>query len=211
MVRRKMKVVRCRKVDGEFRVSKTALSDVLEILASGGLVVYPTETVYGLGADPYDEDAIKRVFRIKRRPASMPISMAVPTQEALWFYGVFDEHARAFCERRMPGPVTVIMRATSLAPPSLISKGRMLGLRVPDHPVAAQLLRAYSPLTATSANLHGHSPPVSCSEAMDQLGKDVDIYIDSGPCKYGLESTVVDFSGGETIIIRRGALSEQAL
>ena len=206
-----MQVMKCRKVGGEFRLGRAALTDVNQVITSGGLVVYPTETVYGLGADPFDEDAVRRVFKVKRRPTSMPISMAVPTPEALWFYGVFDQHSRRFCERHMPGPITVLLKATSLAPPSLLSKGRLLGLRVPDHPVATQLLKAYSPLTATSANRHGRQPPTSCTEAMDQLGKDIDIYIDSGPCRYGQESTVVDLSGGETIIIRRGALSEQAL
>jgi len=206
-----MKVMKCRKVGGKFRLGKVALTEAHEVIASGGLVVYPTETVYGLGADPFDEDAVKRVFKVKRRPASMPISMAVPTPEALWFYGVFDKHSRDFCEKHMPGPITILLRATSLAPPSLLSKGRLLGLRVPDHPVAAQLLRAYAPLTATSANRHGRRPPTTCAEAVNQLGNDVDIYIDSGPCRYGQESTVVDLSGGETSIIRRGALSEQAL
>lgn len=206
-----MQVMKCRKVGGDFRLGRAALAEVLGVIASGGLVVYPTETVYGLGADPFDEGAVKRVFKVKRRPASMPISMAVPTPEALWFYGVFDERSRDFCEKHMPGPVTVLLSATSLAPPSLLSKSRLLGLRVPDHPVAVQLLKAYSPLTATSANRHGRQPPTTCAEAMDQLGKDVDIYIESGPCRYGQESTVVDLSGGETSIIRRGALSEQAL
>jgi L-threonylcarbamoyladenylate synthase len=206
-----MKVIRCRRIGGKMRLSKAALAEVHEVVSSGGLVVYPTETVYGLGADPFDVAAVKRVFKVKRRPASMPISMAVPTPEALWFYGVFDEHVKEFCEKHMPGPITILLRATSLAPPSLLSKGRLLGLRVPDHPVAVQLLRMYSPLTATSANRHGHRPPTTCAEAVNQLGKDVDIYIDSGPCRYGQESTVVDLSGRETSIIRRGALSEQAL
>jgi len=205
-----MQIIRCRKIGGELRLGRAALLDVHDVIASGRLVVYPTETVYGLGADPFDEDAVKRVFKVKRRPASMPISMAVPTPDALWFYGVLDERSRDFCEKHMPGPITVLLRATSLAPPPLLSKGRLLGLRVPDHPVATQLLRACSPLTATSANRHGRKPPSTCAEAMDQLGNDIDIYIDSGPCRYGQESTVVDLSGGETSIIRRGALSEQA-
>lgn len=206
-----MQVIKCRKIGGEFRLGKAVLTKTCEVIASGGLVVYPTETVYGLGADPFDEDAVKRVFKVKRRPSSGPISMAVPTPEALWFYGVSEEHSREFCEKHMPGPITVLLRATSLAPPSLLSKGRLLGLRVPNHPVATQLLKMYSPLTATSANRHGRPPPTTCGDAVDQLGNDVDIYIDSGSCRYGQESTVVDLSGGETTIIRRGAMSKQAL
>ncbi len=206
-----MRIITCRRVGGEVRLAKRALSDLHDVLASDGLVVYPTETVYGIGADPFSEEAVKRVFKAKRRKMDMPISMAVPSLEALWFYGVIDEVSKQFCEKHMPGPVTVILRATSLAPPSLVSKGRLIGLRVPDHPVAIQVLRTYAPLTATSANRHGRPPPTSCDEAIRQLGQDIDIYVDAGPCRHGRGSTVVDLSSGQTRIIRRGALSEEAL
>lgn len=206
-----MRIIKCRKVGGEPRLGRKALSDVHDVLASDGLIAYPTETVYGIGADPFSEEAVRRVFRAKRRKTDVPISMAVPSVEALWFYGVIDERSKRFCEKHMPGPVTVLLRATSLAPPSLISKGRIVGLRVPDHPVAIQVLRAFAPLTATSANRHGQPPSTSCDEAVRQLGEDIDVYIDAGPCAIGSESTVVDISEGQTRVIRRGALSEEDL
>ena len=204
-----MRVYKCRKVGGKFSLSKKVVTEVLDVVADGGLVVYPTETVYGLAADPFNEDAVKRVFKVKRRPKSMPISMAVPSYAAIWFYALLDEHSIKFCEKHMPGPVTVILRANSRAPTNLVSKDRLIGFRVPEHTVAAQLLRVISPLTATSANRHGRPPPVTCDEAIEQLGGDVDIYLDAGPCKYRQESTVVDLSDGETRIIRPGALSQE--
>jgi len=201
-----MRVIKCRKVGGEFRLGKTATEDVCKVVSEGGLVIYPTETVYGLGADPFQEDAVKRIFAVKHRPRSMPISMAIPSHEAIWLYAVLDKKSKRFCEKHMPGPITVLLMANSLAPPRLVSKEGRIGFRVPDNQVALDLLSECSPLTATSANRHGGKNPITCDDAVEQLGGDVDLCIDAGPCRYGEESTVVEFEDGKPRIIRQGSL-----
>jgi len=206
-----MRVIKCRKIGDERRLSMAAREEVCRVISDGGLVVYPTETVYGIGADPFQEEAVKKVFAAKRRPKSMPISIAVPSHEAIWFYSVFDEQSKRFCSSHLPGPVTVLLRANSLAPPGLVSKDGIIGFRVPDHPVALDLLSVCSPLTATSANRHYHQPPATCDEAIEQLGEDVDVYIDAGSCRYGRESTVVELKDGKTRVIRQGAISAEDL
>lgn len=204
-------VFRCKKIGGVFELSRVHVDATREVLAAGGLVVYPTETVYGLGADAFNEAAVGKVFRVKRRESQMRVSMAVMSIGSLSRYGLFDASAREFCMKHMPGPVTVLLKATPSAPHSLISAEDLIGLRIPDHPVALQLLKAFGPITATSANRHGGPAPVACEDAAEQLGGDVDIYIDAGPCAFGKESTVVDLSGGGTRVIRKGAIPEEEL
>lgn len=204
-----MRIVKCRRVAGEFKLSKTTINEARKLYSTGNLLVYPTDTVYGLGGDPFQENVVRRIFDSKRRHKEMPMSMAVPSHEALWFYGFLNNATHEFCLKYLPGPVTILLIATSLAPKHIVSPDGLIGLRIPDHPIASQLLRSLGPLTATSANHHGQPPPVTCKEAIEQLGDDVSLYLDAGPCKHGRESTVVDLSGETRKIIRQGVLSEE--
>ncbi len=206
-----MRAFKCKSVKGKLTLGKAVLMETCNVISSGGLIVYPTETIYGLGCDPWNEDAVEKLFAVKRREKDAPISIAVPSIYALTMYAEFDDKAIEFCARHLPGPVTVVLKATDTAPPWLVSKDGLIGLRVPNHPIANELLRFLGPLTSTSANRHGDPPPVTCEESMAKLGDDVGVYVDGGPCKVAKESTVVDLSAGERRIIRMGAIPEEEL
>lgn len=180
--------------------------DVVEravgILRHDGLVVYPTDTIYGLGADALSEDAVLKVYEAKRRPVSQPISIAVSDFDMAFGIAKIDRRALAFMEAFLPGPVTVVVPARSSLPELLTGGTGMIGIRLPAHPVPLRLIRLLdSPITATSANQHGARDPVSPDECHVMH----DLLIDGGRLP-GTPSTVVDLEQGA--ILRRGALAE---
>ncbi len=174
-------------------------------LRDGGLVVYPTETVYGLGADALDVDAIERVFEAKNRDRSEPLSMAVPGIEAAAEYIETPSVVTSFMESFLPGPVTVVAEKLSTVPDALTGGRNRVGIRVPDHELALDLLDRVAPITATSANVSGGASVRSPGELDPRLRKAVTVVVDGGETP-GLESTVVD--PGLGTIHRRGALAD---
>ena len=190
----------------KYLLDAAALGRIRNILREEGLVVYPTDTVYGLAADPIQPAAVGRVFEVKGRPRDQPISIAVAGVADVFQFGEPTPIAEAFCEKNLPGPYTVVLRARPQAPPAVVSKDRRIALRVPAHPIPRLLAKAYGPITATSANRHGSASPVTCADAQGQLGDGVDLYIDGGPTPLGGESTVVDLSGERAKILRQGVL-----
>lgn len=169
----------------------------------GELVIYPTETVYGLGADALTPEAVARVFDAKERPRDRPLSIAVPDIETATTYVRARDRDRAFMAAFLPGPVTVVMRREPSIP-DIVTAGRdRLGIRIPDHPVALSLLEAISPITATSANVSGGESVVHPDDLDPTLRAAVSVILDDGRTP-GTESTVVDPSRG--IIHRRGAM-----
>jgi len=174
--------------------------------ADGGLVVYPTETVYGLGADALDPAAVERVFAVKGRDRGDPLSLAVPGVAAAREYAVPTDREARFMRAFLPGPVTVVVERRDPVPDALVAGGDRVGIRVPDHPVALALLDRTAPLTATSANLSG-TGGVRRVDALDPGLRDaVDATVDAGETPGG-GSTVVDPGSGE--IHRRGALADE--
>jgi len=172
------------------------------ILRHDGLVVYPTDTIYGLGADALSEEAILKVYEAKRRPIAQPISVAVSDLEMAFGIARIDDLARAFMEAFLPGPVTVVVPSRSSLPEILCGGTGMVGIRLPAHPVAIRLLELLdSPITATSANLHGARDPVTPDECHVMH----DLLIDGGRLP-GTPSTVVDLE--QCLILRRGALAD---
>jgi tRNA threonylcarbamoyl adenosine modification protein (Sua5/YciO/YrdC/YwlC family) len=188
-----------------------AMNPALAALRAGRLVVYPTDTLYGLGADPYAPAAMDRLAAAKGRPRDLPVSMAVGSVADLWRYGRRTAVAEAVARRHLPGPLTLLLRPTEAAPSSLVSSAGLLGLRVPDHPVSLALTRRFGPITATSANRHGGPAPPTADEAAAQLGDAVAVYVDAGPCPHGVPSTVVDASRDALLVVREGALPASAL
>lgn len=164
------------------------IREAVRVLQRDGLVVYPTDTTYGLGGDALSEDAVLKVFEAKQRPLSQPISVAVSDQDMLGAIAVVPDDAGEFIERFLPGPVTVVLKAKSLLPPMLTGGADRIGIRIPAHDVALAVISALDgPITATSANLHGEKDPATPAEVRVPH----DLLIDGGKLP-GTPSTVVD-------------------
>ena len=173
-------------------------------VANGDLVVYPTETVYGLGGDALDADAVERVFDLKGRERSNPLSLGVPSVDAALRHTRPTEFAVAFARAFLPGPVTVVVERAATVPDALTAGRDRVGIRVPDHPVARELLRETGPLTATSANVSGRGSVTHPDDLDDRIREGVAVVVDDGETP-GTESTVVDPEA--RTIHRRGAMA----
>ncbi|MFC7018316.1 MULTISPECIES: L-threonylcarbamoyladenylate synthase [Haloarcula] len=175
-----------------------------EAIRRGELVVYPTETVYGLGADATDPAAIQRVYEAKGRDRDDPVSLAVPDVETALAYTRPTEREQRFMREFLPGPVTVVVERRASVPDELTAGRDRVGVRVPDQPVAHELLRAVAPLTATSANVSG-SPSARSVDELDAIRDRVAVVLDGGETG-GTGSTVVDVEAGT--VHRRGARAD---
>jgi L-threonylcarbamoyladenylate synthase len=171
----------------------------------GELVAYPTETVYGLGADALDADAVSRVFEAKRRDRDDPVSLAVPTVDAAAEYVTPTDRERAFMNDFLPGPVTVVCQRRGMVPDVLTAGRERVGVRVPDHDLARELLAAAGPLTATSANVSGEGSARRLDDIQASLRERLAVVLDGGQTPGG-GSTVVDVSRRE--VFRRGRQAE---
>ncbi len=175
-------------------------------IRDGKCVVYPTETVYGLGADALDPAAVERVFEIKGRPRSNPLSMAVPDVETAARHTRLTDRERAFMREFLPGPVTVVVEAGPEVPEVLTAGRERVGIRIPDHDGALALLADTAPITSTSANRSGN-PSVRRVADLDRDVREAVACVLDGGDTAGEESTVVDVERGE--IHRRGALADE--
>ncbi len=184
------------------------------ILNDGGLVAFPTETVYGLGADARSDQAVARIFEVKDRPQFNPLIVHVKDLDAAARYAAFDDQARALAARYWPGPLTLVLpRRADSGLSLLVSAGLdTVALRVPAHACAQALLAAFDgPIAAPSANRSGAVSPTRAEDVAESLGDAVDLIIDDGPCSIGLESTVVDLTGDTLAILRHGAVTLEML
>ena len=206
-----MRVIDCEQDNQGRGISNAEIDSVAEELRQGKLIVYPTETVYGVGADPFNEAAVKKLYMAKNRPFDMPLSVAVSDMEMAESIAVLDDDARRLIERFLPGPLTLIIKKRPEVPDITTSMSDKVGIRIPDHPVALRLIRAFGPLVATSANLHSNSDAVECGTAQRDLGELVSSYIDCGPCLLGKPSTIVWMMDGKVKIVRQGAISRDAI
>lgn len=183
------------------------LDRAVERLRQGGLVVYPTDTLYGLGADARNEAALDRLLTAKGRSGAQPISVAVSSFEEVEPIAALSDPARSFLRSHLPGPFTLLLppspqiRRVGLAPP-IQAGGASVGVRVPDHPLARALAHAIGPITATSANRHGEPPCRSLAEARRTFGPAVDFYLDGPPRPSGRASTLVDLTHEGTPAVR---------
>jgi len=191
-----------------------SVAEGASILRSGGLVAFPTETVYGLGGDATDGKAVARIFAAKGRPSFNPLIVHVAARE--WVAGLAETDARfeKLAAAFWPGPLTLVLRRRKDCPASeLVSAGLdTIAVRMPDHPIAQALLRAVDrPLAAPSANASGTVSPTLAKHVADSLGAKVDLIIDGGPCRVGLESTVLDLSEGAATVLRPGAITAEQI
>ncbi len=181
----------------------------LQVLQNGGLVAFPTDTVYGLAADPFNPTAIERLYAAKERDMSKAIAVLVGTMEHLnQITPGFSEQAKALAARFWPGALTlVISRRAEL--PAQLSALPTIGVRMPDHPFALKLLQASGPLATTSANRSGMDNPKTAADVLDQLGGRIVLVLDGGSCPGGVPSTVVDCTIPDVRILREGAISAE--
>ena len=184
-----------------------------EILRAGGLVAFPTETVYGLGADASSAEAVARLYAVKGRPADHPVIIHFASaNEAFSWARDIPEPARRLASRFWPGPLTLILKRSAKAQDFVTGAQDNVGLRVPSHPVAHELLTLFKGgVAAPSANRFGLVSPTTAAHVRADLGADVDLVLEGGPSEVGIESTIVDLSRGAPVLLRPGRISKQEL
>lgn len=190
-----------------------SIARAARVLHDGGVVAFPTETVYGLGVDARNADAVRRMYAIKGRPEDHPVIVHVEDVAAAesWVARIPDE-ARALARAFWPGPLTLILPRGRDVLDAITGGQPSVGLRVPAHPVARALLAAFGGgIAAPSANRFGHVSPTTARHVADDLGDGVDLILDGGPCDVGIESTIVAFTGDTPMLLRPGGVSLEAI
>jgi len=189
------------------------IGEAVRILRAGGLVAFPTETVYGLGADATNADAVKKIFAAKGRPATNPLIVHVADAAVAQRYAAaWPDAARKLAARFWPGPLTLVLpKHRSIVDEATAGKATV-GLRVPDHRLTLELLKAFDgPLAGPSANRSTRVSPTTAGHVRQELGDRVDLVLDGGPCQVGIESTVLDLSGMSPTILRPGGVSREQI
>ena len=204
-----MSVLKCNKeMDAE---TISAIEQAAADIKAGQLVVYPTETVYGIGANIYDQVAIKKLFVAKNRPFDMPLSVAVADKDMVEQIAIMTKPVEKLIDAFLPGPLTIITKKNPNVPDIVTSMSFKVGIRIPDDPVALELIRRTGPIVATSANLHSHKDATTAEEAIADFGDSVATYLDEGHTPTGRPSTIVWISGDEMEIIRQGDITKEQI
>jgi L-threonylcarbamoyladenylate synthase len=188
----------------------TDIAKAVQILRAGGLVAFPTETVYGLGADASSNDAVAKIFAVKGRPSTHPLIVHLAEPELDGWAREIPDAARQLASAFWPGPLTLIVRRGPKVADATTGGADTVGLRVPAHPMALELLRAFrGGIAAPSANRFGAVSPTTAAHVQGDLGSDVDYILDGGACDVGVESTIVDLSCGRAVLLRPGGLARE--
>lgn len=183
---------------------KEKIKAAVSVLKRAGTVVYPTDTVYGIGANIFDAEAVQKVYQVKKRSTLKPISTCVSKIEDIHKIAHMDEDTEKMIEKILPGPFTVILKKKDSVPSILTSGREKIGVRIPDSKVCMELASAF-PITTTSANISGEKIPESLDGILKQLDGGVDLILDAGVCKHGIHSTVIDMTDSPKIV-RKGAV-----
>ncbi len=187
------------------------IKKAVSILEQGGLVALPTETVYGLGADAANPKAVERIFLVKERPQDHPliVHLADVSQLDAWARDI-PPVAKLLAKAFWPGPMTLILNKKSTVLDLVTAGQDTVGVRIPSHPVAREVLAAFGRgVAAPSANKFTHVSPTTASAVKDELGNEVDLILDGGMCEVGLESTIIDVTGGQPVILRPGMITAE--
>lgn len=195
--------------------SESAQRRAIEVLQAGGLIAFPTDTVYGLAALPWDVDAVARLYKVKQRPSDRPIPLLLSDASELGRVATlpsrFRHLFRRLSARFWPGGLTLVLPKTKIVP-NVVSPSPTVAVRVPDLPLARDLIRAAGGiLAATSANLSGQPNPITAQEVGVHLGDRIDLILDGGLCRGGVPSSILDCTVSPPLMLRRGAVSEAAL
>lgn len=185
---------------------KGSIRSAVDILKAGGIVAFPTDTVYGIAAMPFDKKAVRKLYNIKKREKNKPVALLISSKRtAAKFAANIPACARKLISRHWPGPLTLIFKKKDSVPDFLTSGLRSIGIRMPKNRIALELIRkAGGALAVTSANISGKRPAVSADQ-MKKL-KGIDLIIDGGRCKIGVPSAVIAVSGGKLQILRKGSV-----
>jgi L-threonylcarbamoyladenylate synthase len=191
-------------------MSQTDFTRALQALKDGDVIIYPTDTLYALGADVYNEEAVKRVFEIKHRPFSVPLPIAVASKKAIETVASLNENAHKIIDRFLPGSLTVILKKKESVPMIVTSGSETIAIRIPQQKIALRLLREYGPLTVTSANLHHEKTPGVIKDILMQLQTELPVAFDVGRLD-ATPSTIVDLTLRIPRVVRSGKITEQEL
>ncbi|MFC1954728.1 L-threonylcarbamoyladenylate synthase [Chloroflexota bacterium] len=185
----------------------------ISILRQGGIIAYPTDTVYGLGASAILPQAIERIYSVKTRPRNMPLPLLLADISQITGITMSLPHvAELLLKHFSPGALTLVLPVSSSVPAIVTAGGSTVAVRIPAHPVAVALAKGIgAPLVGTSANIYGKPSPLSADEVYSQLGDKIDFIIDGGRSPGGIESTIVDVTGEKPVILREGAISGETL
>jgi len=196
------------------RLAATALDQAAALLRAGELVAFPTETVYGLGGDATSDESVAAIFAAKGRPRFNPLIVHLSRAGQAERLAQIDSRAALLMQRFWPGPLTLVLRRAPRCPISLLASAGLdtLALRVPAHPLALELLRAADrPIAAPSANRSGRVSPTTADHVMAELDGHIAAVLDGGPCRIGIESTVVDLTGKTPLLLRPGGITLEEL
>jgi len=202
-----LKIVKCDCANAIDQKSESVIKEAAEEIAAGNLIVYPTETVYGIGADIFNEVAVKNVFLAKNRPFDMALSVAVSDKRMMEKIAVVDDKAEKLIKAFLPGPLTIIIEKKKEVPNLVTSMSKKVGIRIPDHVGALELIKKTGPIVATSANVHSHPDATDINSAVKDLGSSISMYIDDGPSRLKKPSTIVWIMNKEVEIVRQGAIT----
>ena len=203
----------CNYLDCRNEIDDKKLQEVANIIRQGGIVVFPTETVYGIGTNGLDSKSISKLYHVKQRPLNKPISLLVSSLEMVKAVteNISDMEYKLM-ERFFPGPLTIILKKNKAVPNNLTNNTDTVGIRLPDNIIARKLIEyANVPIATPSANISGRSSGTNIQDIIKDFGDKVDYYIDGGPSKLGIGSTIVKIDGNEPIILRKGSISEEEI
>ena len=178
------------------------IGEAIEIMAGGGVILYPTDTVYGLGANIFNNDAVERIYEIKKRDQSKPLSVLVQNTESLELIADLNRSSREIINKWLPGPFTFILNKKNVVSP-YVSASSKVGVRIPDYKITRALASLF-PITTTSANLTNECTLSNPQDILKQIGNDIDLVIDVGDLGDAKPSTVIDLSSSKPTLVRNG-------
>ena len=190
--------------------SRYGIQKAAGVIMHGGIAIFPTDTVYGIGCDPRNTESVGRIYAIKSRNPSKPLPVLVDSRETAGQIAVFDDVSSRMAERFWPGPLTMLLKVADESLKAALNLGDKIALRVPNHRCTLDLLKVCGMLVGTSANVSGHEPftdPECCPEEL----RGCDVFVDGGIVKGGVESTIIEPMDGEIKIIREGFLDREAV
>jgi len=195
--------------DWQDEINEQELNKTAQVLENGGIVIFPTETVYGIGANAYNEEAVRKIYEVKNRPGEKPLSILVSGIDEIGKYAIIENDIeRKIINSFMPGPITIILKKKQGLFDYISSGKNTIGVRIPDNKIILEILNKLKlPLVAPSANISGMPSGVSLNDIIKDFNGKVDVCINGGKAKLGESSTIVEVVNGEPVILRQGKIT----